>query len=330
MSSRRAALEILREGHLFEFLRALFFATGPASEVKLGIGIFLVLASRFLPNPLRLLIDQTTKGSATHLVRRVTDLLPGGAVAGFSGNMAGAWRKFANDPTMKVFYIPPPLEMSVEVQPKIAVQANRLIRVDSAELDGQTTEKRRDIERPFVCISTEPVADWKEQSRWLKIRLAAPLTNETHKKRGLQTTELSVWHAIQNQIEERMQLPFQMPAWEELVLERMCSNEYASRSIPAILVSWKTMCALLSFRPQDERDPPKVLSPDFADYAATAAVLRAAFQEGRTVPSAKSVFNQISAKGSKCSVVNPITGGGARLWHAPDPVQYEPLFQMVG
>lgn len=330
MSTRRAALEILREGNLFKFLRELLLATGPTREVKLGMGIFLVLASRFRPNPLRLLIEQTTKGSATHLLQRVTDLLPDGSVAGFSGNMARAWNSFENDPTKRIFYIPPPLEVNKLIQPKIEVQSNRLMRVDSAEVDGQVTEKCRNIERPFVCISTEPIGAWKAQSRWLTMRIDAPLTNENHNSKRPHPLGLKVWHAVQDQIQERMQLPIQMPSWEELVIERMCADEFASHSAAAILVSWKTMCALRSFGPQDGREPPKMLRPDFADYAATAMVLRAAFNEGRSMPSAGSIFNHVSPKGSRCSVANPIAGGGKRYTHPLDPVQYEPLFELAG
>jgi hypothetical protein len=90
------------------------------------------------------------------------------------------------------------------------------------------------------------------------------------------------------------------------------------------------MCALRSFTLEDERKPPKILLPDFADYAATSAVLRAAFKEGHSMPSTKSIFNQISAKGSQCSVANPITDRYMRYWHSEDPIQYEPLFEMPG
>lgn len=245
--------------------------------------------------------------------------------------MAKAWTTFQNNPDKKIFYVPPSTgEIAESVQPNIQVRSDRLVRIDHAQLDNQITEQRSELIRSFVCISGQEVAPWKEESRWLTMKLDAPLTNENHQGGKPWCFEPEVWHEIQKRIEERMQLPFQMPAWEELLLERMCANEYASRSIPAIMVSWKTMCALLSFTLEDERKPPKILLPAFADYASTAAVLRAAFKEGLSMPSAKSLFNHISAKGSQCSVANPITGAGTRYCHASDPIEYEPLFEKAG
>jgi hypothetical protein len=330
MTARIEAMGILSESRLFNYLRSHLFATGPAREVKYGIGIFFVLASRFLAYPLRLRIEQQTKGSCTHLVKRIAELLTPRSVAGFSSDMAKAWNTFQNNPEKRIFYVPPRAEMAVSVQPTIEVRSNRLIRVDSARLDSQITEHRRELVRSFVCISAQEVAQWTEQSRWLTMKLDAPVTNENHEKRKPWCSEPEVWHEIQKLIEERMQLPFQMPAWEELVIEGICADEYASRSTAAILVSWKTMCALRSFTLEDERKPPKTLLPGFADYAATSAVLRAAFKEGHSMPSAKSIFNQISAKGSQCSVANPITDHGTRYWHSGDPILYEPLFEMPG
>ena len=37
-----------------------------------------------------------------------------------------------------------------------------------------------------------------------------------------------------------MQLPFQMPSWEDLVIERICADEYSSRSTAAIFARPKT------------------------------------------------------------------------------------------
>jgi hypothetical protein len=330
MNAQTEARGILSEARLFDCVRKHLLATGPTREVKYGIGLFFVLASRFLAYPLRLRIEQQTKGSCTHLVRRIAELLPPFSVAGFSGDMAKAWTTFQNHPEKKIFYIPPGVEMATSVQPTIAVRSDRLIRIDHAQLDSQSTQQRRELIRSFVCVSGQEVAPWKEESRWLTMKLEAPVTNENQEKGKSWCFEPEVWHEIQKRIEERMQLPFQMPSWEDLVIERICTDEYSSRSTAAILVSWKTMCALRSFTLEDERKPPKILLPDFADYAATAAVLRAAFKEGGSMPPAKSIFNQISAKGSQCSVANPITGAGTRYRHPGDPIKYEPLFQMAG
>ena len=147
--------------------------TGQGGKHGLGI-LFRKLASRFLAYPLRLRIEQETKGSVTHLVRRIAELLPPSRHWIFR-RMAKAWATFKNHPHKKIFYVPPRTEMATSVQPTIAVRSDRLIRIDHAQLDSQSTQQRRELIRSFVCVSGQEVAPWKEESRWLTMKLDAPM-----------------------------------------------------------------------------------------------------------------------------------------------------------
>jgi hypothetical protein len=315
MSAGSEALTVLRSSHFFDRLRGFFHSTGPAREVKVAIGLFLILVSRFRAHPLRLYVEQQTPGSATHLVRRVAQLLPSGSVAGFSGDMNRAWVKFEREPETKVFYIPPLAEMSQTAQPRMEVHSNRITRVDSALIDGQITEQSRDIERPFVCISAERVADWNEQSRWLTMKLKAPVTDENDQATGPQASDLEVWHAMQDLIKERMQVPIRMPEWEEVVIEKIRVDRFATPHVAALLVLWKTMSALRSFIGQPTKEHPKVIRSNFEDYAVTAAVMKGLFLEGKILPSAQCIFDEVCKHAIDSSVINPLNGKGRRYTH---------------
>ncbi len=324
-AAQTRALEILRSGNFFGQLRGVLGRVGLAGQEELGVGVFLIMLTRFWSNPLRLCIQQESKGNADYLVRRVGQLLPVGTVLGLSKNIEKSWRLLQTTPPHRVLYIPARSEISPGTADlRIEVHQNRLIKVALAEENGRVIKECQDIEKSVAVISAEYKPDWKEQCRWLTMELDTPAAGKARTSMTLDTTESEAWHEIQELLKVRSTLVVQMPEWEDVVMEKACEDELASQRMPTLFGSWKTMCLLRSFCGEDDCSTPKeFLRPSFEDLAVATAVLRRLFWEGCRLPSMKKVFDGIPVDEAIFS--HPLTGKGFRYRRTAKPATYEPL-----
>jgi hypothetical protein len=162
------------------------------------------------------------------------------------------------------------------------------------------------------------------------MKLQAPVTDENDQTTGPQASDLKVWHAMQDLIKERMEVPIRMPEWEEIVIEKIRVYRFAIPHVPALLVLWKTISALRSFSGQPSKEHPKLIKSNFEDYAVTAAVMKGLFLEGKILPSTQCIFDELCKETSDSSVINPLTGKGKRYTHPSEPPVFASLLRSVG
>jgi len=313
---RKAALEMLRSPQFFDKLRAALRVGLPGEEV-LGMGVFLVAASRFRPNPLRLLIREGTEGTASYIVRKVSQFLPPGSVVNLTPEDGEGWRRFAKDPQQKVVWVPEWNHWGNGGSSHLEIGKNQLTRVTPVKRDERTIENREEIKGGFACISAEAPPEQNEQSRWLTLRLPRKAGADPDQERHILPrggAEVEAWREVQRQLQERAHVPIVLPDWGDVVVEQMCGDERVSRHIPALLQVWKTMCLLRSFQyGYDERAG--MLQARFEDLAAAVLMARKAFWEGQRFPSPRGVFDKISPAIQNAALMNPVTGNGIRYTH---------------
>ena len=110
-STTDEALSRLRSVHFFDVLRGTLRDLGFAGQEKFGIALFVVALSRYFTTPLRLHVQQSTKGSAAFLVRSVAKLLPNNHRVGIYRDLADAWASFEDSPNDKLVWVPPAPEV---------------------------------------------------------------------------------------------------------------------------------------------------------------------------------------------------------------------------
>jgi hypothetical protein len=321
-----SALKMLRSINFFAFLRGALREVGLAGEEKIGLGIYVVLTSRVLSNPLRLCLRESTAGNAKYLVKRVGKLFPPGDVLEISQNWDDTWRRFASAPDRKAVFLAGRCHCPAkDNNTRIEITDNRLVRIRSVEQQGRTIEHNKEIAGSFACISSEePLAQWNKRGRWLNINLPSPPTTEqtVFEERA----DLPAWHEVQDLLRERAESRILLPPWEDLVVEKMCENEYAQLHIPAFLQAWKTMSLLRSFLSDGTTARAKYIRADFESYAATGNLLKKVFREGSSFPSPAYIYNRISQVGDRAGVISPVTGKGRTYMHeAEKSVQFQPL-----
>jgi hypothetical protein len=310
----KGAVELLRSASpdFFAQLRGALTRVGLAGEEKFGVGVFFALMSRFRPNPLRLVIQESTEGSAKYLLRAVSKLLGTGTVRDVLSE--GGWLRFAADPAHAVAYVPRWSDWSPEGT-RIEIGGNQLRHIYRRERDGRIVETPHIVESPFVCVSpqrpTECFGEPEKLQRWMTIKLPAPPSSVSGVITPLDEEEISVWVEMQRLVQERAKVPILLPDWGDLVIELACQDERAARHLPAFVQAWKTMCLLRSFSGDDSCER-KTLQAGFEDLAATSLLLRGVFQEGRRFPSPAKVFSEVFPAGKECGVINPLTGKGIR------------------
>jgi hypothetical protein len=308
------ALAMLRSlsPDFFTQMRGALTRTGLPGEERLGVGTFFVLISRFLPYPLRLVIQETTEGAAKYLLRSVAKLLEPGTIRDVLS--ATGWSRFAADPTHKVAYVPQWADWSREGT-RIEISGNRLTRTLQREHDRRIVETPHTVDAPFVCVSPQPpVGRFGEPEglqRWLTIKLPAPLSSGSNAVMPLDDEETAVWLEVQRLVQERANVPILLPDWGDVVVEQACQDERAAMHLPAFITGWKTMTLIRSFRGDDDHDS-DMIRANFEDLAATSLLLRGVFREGHWFPSPAKVFNQVFPAGKESGVINPLNGKGVR------------------
>lgn len=311
---RTIALETLRSPHFFAQMRGAMREVGLAGEETLGMGVFLVAASRFRPNPLRLLIQERTEGTASYIVRKVSQFLPPGSIVSLTTGDAEGWRRFVNDPQQKLVWVPEWNHWGNGGRPHFEIGKNQLARVTPVKRDERTIENREEIEGGFACISAEAPPEQNEQSRWLTLRLPRKAGADPDQERHILPrggAQVEAWHEVQRQLQERAHVPIVLPDWGDVVVEPMCGDERVSRHIPALLQVWKTIALLRSFQHRyDERAG--ILQARFEDFAAAYLLARKAFWEGQWFPSPRGVFEKISPAIQNAALMNPVTGKGIK------------------
>jgi hypothetical protein len=203
-----------------------------------------------------------------------------------------------------VVYVPE--QCRDEANVRFEIQENKLVRTRSVESEGRVIEKKRDIDGRFVCISTEPLADWTKQGRWLTVNLHNPTGSApTGLPTPVRRADFAVWHEVQNLVLERAQNRVILPDWEDVILEKACENEYSRRHIPAFLTVWKTMSLLRSFASDDADNRGKYIHGNFESFAATGSLLRKVSREIHLQPEV----------GDQAEIISPVTGKGLKYVH---------------
>lgn len=317
-SNARKMLCTIGCNDFFGALRAALRRAGLAEgELKFGIGFFFVLVSRFMQNPLRLYVNQKSKGNAKYLLLRVAQLLAPGTVIPMSGECDKAWSRFENAPAQRVVFIPPWDELAARAS--FDVRENQLTRSVPVVIDGRDVDKCETVEGSFACISGEYPDDLKNRPRWLRVNLPKPPWQGGNRPTRMTAEDRVVWFEIQKLIQKRAQLRILLPPWEELVVEKVCVDPRAHKNVPAFLQCWKIMTVLRSFGSHKEKDVQRgVLRADIEDFAATAAVMKV-FREGRWFPSPQYIFKKVSREGDHCYFIHPLTGKGVKYTHDPEP-----------
>ena len=328
----KAALAMLRSQSpdFFALLRGALTRTGLPGEEKFGVGVFFALMSRFRPNPLRLVIQESTEGSAKYLLRAVSKLLETGTVRDVFSE--GGWSQFAPYPARKVAYVPQWSDSSRQGT-RLEISGNRLTRTLQREHDHRIVETPHTAEAPFVCVSPQhPVGRFGEpegMQRWLTIKLPAPRSSVSAAIAPLDEDEISVWVEVQRLVQERANVPILLPDWADVMITQACQDERAARHLPAFLASWKTVTLLRSFRGDDDHVG-DMIRADFEDLAVTSLLLRGVFREGRWFPSPAKIFGEVFPGGEERGVINPLTGKGVPYTRRDNqPVQWSSLLPDV-
>jgi hypothetical protein len=328
-TARAAALAMLRSPSpdFFGQLRGALTRTGLAGEEKFGVGMFFIVLSRFRPNPMRLVIQETTDGGAKYLLRAVSKLLETGTVRDVLSE--GGWLRFAADPAHSIAYVPQWSD-SLREGTRLEIESNLLRHIYLRERGGRIVETPHIVEAPFACVSPQrPFGSFGEPERlqrWLTMKLPAPTSSVSNAVTPLDDEEISAWVEIQRLVQERANATILLPDWGDVVVEQACRDERAARNLPAYLHAWKTMCLLRSFGGDDDDHDRDTLQAGFEDLAAASLLLRGVFQEGRWFPSPAKVFSQVFPAGKECGVINPLTGKGVRYTQRDDqPVHWSNL-----
>jgi hypothetical protein len=317
----KAALEILQSPFFFSRLKDVLREIGLEGEEKAGIAVYFGATSRFLSNPLRVFVEQQTEGSAKYIFRSVAQLLP--VASSFSVARDERWQEFKKSPSERVIYIAPCDESPASQEDtRFEIEGNRVTRVVQLKSNTRTTEMRDDVESSFACVSARGLPEFKQRSRWLTLKLAAP-TPPDNKREPLGQSALAMWHEVQRLLRRQAEIRMHLPDWFELFLEKACQNDRSSRHIPAFFQAAKTMCLLRSFGECGEISRPAGdLEVNFKDLAAAGGLLRGAFKEGAAFPSIKHIHRKIFPAGRETSLLHPLTGKAISYKNEPAPVRW--------
>jgi hypothetical protein len=324
---KTAALEMLRSFDFFAQLRGTLHRAGLPGEERIGVGVFFTMISRFLPNPLRLAIQEQTDGGAKYVVRKVSKLLPPGTIHGIFSEQG--WSRFAEDPAQKVAYVPEWGDRWVGGS-RIEISENRVTRILQTKRDGRVVETPQKVERRFVCISPEYPPEPSNRLRWLTIKLPTPTSPGPNGTMPLDDKKISSWIDVQRLLQERAKLTIVLPDWADVFIEHVSQDDRAARHLPAFLQAWKTMSLLGSFRRDEGCENSgrrELLEADFEDLAVTSSLLRGVFREGHRFPSVDKVFDRVFPVGTVFAVIHPLSGKGIRYTRQEErePVRWEPL-----
>ena len=315
-SARDKADEWLRLQQFFQRLSGAMTGVGLPGEEGLGIGVFFVFISRLQPYPLRLRIREETPGTANFIVKKVSKLFAPGTMITVSPSTSQDWDRFAEAPNGKVAFFP---ELEAEIKTnryrRFDIQQNRLVRIVAVAQDDDLDGDKRFVEEAikdsdviqgsFACVTPDRFPDYKKRTRWLTMKQPPQRDAVPAGEHSLDDDEVEIWHEVQALLEERARLPILFPDWMQLVVDEMCEKgEKHAVHVATLLQSWRTMTLLHSFGSRDAL----VLKPTFMDFAATIALTKKLFIEAKSFPSAKKVFQQISAPGQHEGLFHPVTG----------------------
>jgi hypothetical protein len=317
----KAALKTLQSPFFFSRLKDMLREIGLEGEERAGIAIYFSATSRFLSNPLRVFVEQQTEGSAKYIFRSVAQLLP--VASSFSVARDERWKEFKKSPSERVIYIEPCDESPASQEDtRFEIEGNRVTRVVQLKSNTRTTEMRDDVESSFACVSARGLPEFKQRSRWLTLKLAAP-TLPDNKREPLSQSALAMWHEVQRLLQRQAKIRMQLPDWFDLFLEKACQNDRSSRHIPAFLQAAKTMCLLRSFGECGEISRPAGdLEVNFKDLATAGGLLRGAFKEGAAFSSIKHIHRKIFPAGRETSLLHPLTGKAISYKNEPAPVRW--------
>jgi hypothetical protein len=265
--------------------------------------------SGFRPNPLRLLIQETTSGCAEYLMARVVGLFGTDTVRDLTSE--NDWSCFTADPARTIAYVPQWSDWPNE-RFRFEINGNRFTRILQRKQGDRVIEIPQTVEAPVVCVASDyprgRFGDRGDTTRWLTMRLPAPPSTVAVSSAKFDHHEVAHWTEVQRLIKLRVKLPVLLPEWADIVIEYGCRAERWASHVPAFVEAWKTMTLLRSFQSDD--DSRHELIADFESLAASGLLLRGAFRERRMFPSLEKVSSELFRNGEKRSIISPLTGKG--------------------
>jgi len=311
---RAAARALLGSKCFFRKLLEALEREGLVGEQKNALIVFIVAVSRLLSRPLNLFVKGQSSSGKNHTVKKVLRLIPPKCVREISNSSARAWDYAGRQLQHKVVVLQ---EESVafggrQHPARLLISENRLERLVTVRRGGDFTMERQVTEGPVACISTTTrdqlqvddetrhLSIWADESAEQTARIVrAQLSNDAR----LTAEELRVWHAVQDLLAERSNVPIQLPSWFELVAEKVWTGEVrVRRYFSAFIEACKTVSLIRSFK--DDEGKPKSIQIRFSDYAIATLIFEDAFSKSLTPADDQSIevrdaISRISARKNK-------------------------------
>jgi len=132
------ALDILKSHDFFSRLQGKLRSLGLAGwEIPLGVTTYFATVSRYQSYPLRIHIEERTKGTANYIVQSIAPILPPEDLIIMDPTDEQAWTRLEQSPNDKVLYVPQMI-WETETEPfTIDVEDDRIIRQIPREEDGR-------------------------------------------------------------------------------------------------------------------------------------------------------------------------------------------------
>ncbi len=316
-----AALKILRSPDIFAQLQGALHGLGLAGwEIPLGLGVWFAAASRFQSYPLRVQIQEQTRGTAEYIVRSIGPLFPPEDLIRIDPTDEKPWERFAQAPDNKVLFLPHMVMETDAGQIHFDVHGDRIIRETPERRNGRFVSQAQEVKGRFVCISADRPAWQLRRSRWLtmvqKDRQAATPS-------GTAPPNAEEWQEVDQLLKERAQRRVWLPEWGQIVVEQMYErNDKALQHVPVLMSMWRTMCIIQSFqRPATRKEGSLVAS--FEDLAAAILLGKKVFRDGCWFPSAKKVFEALPARYVRTGVISPVTGKALTYERLAEPTRWQ-------
>jgi hypothetical protein len=312
--TRRAALEMLASGKLFQYLRQVLSEIGLRGEEEVGVALFFVFLSRFRRHPLRLAVEEAAGGGRRYAVEAISELLEPGALCLVYRETD--WKRFSQEPDHKVILL------SEWSKDRMSAHCNADVFTRSMECEqgGRVVvDKKLSVHGHFVCVSSAAYHKDDARGRWLRLKLPEP-SMQAAGSSTLTDDRRAMWVEVQKQMQRRSSMQVLLPDWADLLFAYAARNDLALWHMPAYLEVWKTMALLRSFQFSErwqQAEKTGFYVADFSDLAHARAVIRA-FRESTWFPSLQPIFEAVCSYTQEVFVKNPFKDGGKWFRH-PSP-----------
>ena len=260
---RPKATDLLRSPSFFQSFLEDVRKAGLVGEKKNALALYIVATSRFRPRPLNALVKGPSSAGKNFIVRTVMDnFLPEKTVHGVSSMTERSLNFLHKDDlenSILYFYEVDGSARSTHPN-RLLISEGKLVHWYVASTKWGGKEVREEITGgPVACISTTTenalkiddesrhLSLWMDESPGQTKRIArAYAVNE---KQTLTADMKAVWLEVQQLIKERKDLPIQLPAWFERLVDLIPTGDVRIRRYwPAFVEACKTVCLIRSFR----------------------------------------------------------------------------------